>query len=156
MPAKPSRRREDRSSKVNQAAARAVIHHPWLTWGTLASIVAVIGGLGAGALWMADWLGDHVQTVAASKIADDKARAELAAHQVNDSRTFAWSSVQAVKNEMVALRNRVNDCNIQKEKVKAMTTLERAACFQYQQEFDDAVRRFEAARIAAVATTKEK
>ena len=115
--------------------------HPVMTLGTAAAAVAVLAGIAPLLIWALHYYATHE---------------ELESHKAAEARVIAWATVQAIKNETLSLRNRVNDCDIQKDKAKAMTALERAACAQYQQEYDDATRRFNEARRSAGELSKEK
>lgn len=159
MPAKPKRRREDRSPDLRHRAARAVTSHPWWSLGTLISVIAILPTIAAALAWAFGF----IETTATADRREAKLHGEILtlkadtdAHKISDARTSAWAYVQSLKNEQMALRNRVNDCDIKKDKRESMTSLERGACTQYQQEFDDATRRYNDARATATATAREK
>lgn len=58
-------------------------------------------------------------------------------------RTAAWDRVQMLRQETIVSRNRVNDCDVKRDNRDPMSTLERAACSQYADEFRAATRRHE-------------
>lgn len=105
--------------------ARGVAHrHPWLTWGTIAAVVAVLAGVIPGVLWVIE----RFQTTADAK-----------AHANRDEQKFAWVIWGQAKTNTILLRNRLNDCNV-KPTVKR-SAMEQAVCLQYQQEYDEENRR---------------
>jgi hypothetical protein len=61
-----------------------------------------------------------------------------------------------IRLETLTTRNRVNDCDIAKTGSKLMSSIERQACETYRNEYEQAIKRLEAARAEAMATTKEK
>lgn len=115
--------------------------HPVVAWSTIAALAGFAVSIAPGVLWVSE----HYQTVDDAKL-----------HQSSDARTFAWLQVQGAKTEATVLRNRVNDCDIRAAKPPPMSELEHTACGQYRQEFDEATRRFNDARNAAMAASKEK
>lgn len=112
---------------------------PWLTLTTLGTAVAILSAVGPAIL-----AGVHYFTT----------HGEFVQHQLHDESKDAWNSVQLIRLETVQARNRVNDCDIRREQTK-MTDLERSACATYRAEYESAVKSFEAAQSAAMATTKE-
>ena len=114
--------------------------HPVLTLSTIGALVAILSGSVPLLLSGLHYFAKHD---------------ELEAHKNSDARAIAWASVQAIKNEVLALRNRVNDCDIRREQAR-MSPLEKQACAQYAQEYDDASRRFSEARKTALEMSKEK
>ncbi len=128
--------------KMHSRLEHAWIHHPIVSLSTIIGVVTLISMLAPGVFWAIS----HFQTVDDAKKVENELR-----------RNIAWGLVQSIKTESIALRNRVNDCDIRKDKQDQMTRLERDACAQYQQEFDDATRRFNEARKAALEiSSKEK
>jgi hypothetical protein len=112
-----------------------------VAWTTIAALAGFAVSIAPGVLWAIN----HFQTVANAKL-----------HQASDARTFAWVQAQGMKNEVTMMRNRVNDCDIRQTKPGPMSDLERAACKQYVDEFNEASRRFVEARNAAAAASKER
>lgn len=115
--------------------------HPVATLGTIATLVAVLSGIAPLLIWALHYYATHE---------------ELETHKSTEARVTAWGTVQSLKTEQLVLRNRVNDCEIRKETPGKVSALERQACAQYQQEFDDASRRFIEARKVATEMSKEK
>lgn len=137
---KPCRRKSDQphaSDRITEAWHR----RPAITLATVATSVAILSAIGPVAL-----AGLHYFTT----------HQEFVSHQRHDESKDAWTSVQLIRLEAVATRNRVNDCDIQKEAGKAITRLEREACTTYREEYESATKRLEAARQEAIATTKEE
>lgn len=136
-----------------RTAAKRVAHHPaermTEAWNlhpkvTIASIVAaltIITSIAPALIWGVHYFATHE---------------ELAQHQRHDESKDAWASLQALRQETLVHRNRVNDCDVAKEQHKTMSPLERQACAQYASDLVDATKRFEEARTAAMATTKEQ
>lgn len=137
---------------MHKRIERTWTNHPLVSLGTIATLVTIIVAV---APFVFGWL-KNFDTVEDAKRREDHLLALIVAHQANDIRVSAWASLQAIKNEQVALRNRVNDCDIRLEKRETMSPLERQACAQYRAENEDATRRFNEARRAALETTKEK
>ena len=54
------------------------------------------------------------------------------------ARSAAWTAKALADQQVLALRNRVNDCAIRREQPPPMSPLERAACKQYDDEFSAA------------------
>lgn len=138
--------------RMHARIERTWTNHPMITLSTVIGVVTLISLVAPGVLWAIN----HFQTVEDSKRLEQELRGLIANYQTANARTTAWAQVQAIKNEVVALRNRANDCDIKSDKKDRMTPLERQACSQYQEEFEDATRRFNEARKAALDTTKEK
>lgn len=168
MPGKhktPQRRAVDHSPELKYRAARALHHHPILSWTAIGGILAIMMFVGPVIIWAAGL----VETRWHATATEDKLRGEMVAHvallraeaktfhdefagfKTNINRNMAWGLVQTVSLQTTTLRNRVNDCEIRAAKREPMTELERVACSQYRQEFDDATRRFNEARAAATA-----
>lgn len=161
----PARRAIDNSPALKYRAARAMTRHPVWSWTAIAGVITVLTFLGPVVIWAAGL----VETRWHASAVEDKLRGEMVAHvallraeaktfhdefagfKTNINRNMAWGLVQTVSLQTTTLRNRVNDCEIRAAKREPMTELERLACSQYRQEFDDATRRFNEARAAATA-----
>lgn len=138
------------------ATARA---HPAVTLGTLASLGGLLAVGGQFALWGWGFVESapharEVEKELRAEIALLATKAELAAARIDFEglkRSLAWNTVQLVGLQATTSRNRLNDCDIKHDKGASMSALERQACAQYQQEFDDATRRYNDARAAAQA-----
>ncbi len=76
-------------------ATKSARAHPWLTWGTAASIAAVLGAIPI----VAQYLPQFQSAEAAS------------AHEKQDAREFAALQYGQQQIVTLLLRNRVNDCN---------------------------------------------
>jgi hypothetical protein len=167
VPAK-TRRASDGPQLRNQAA-RVVQGHPWLSLGTLASLAAVVPVVIAGLAWAFGF----IETTAHAQGREDKLRSEMVAHvatiyaEVNKNkrefddfkasytRESAGVFLQLLENKVYVARNRVNDCEIMRGK-QQMSTLERAACSQYDAEYVEAKRRFENQQTAASQTWRAR
>ena len=121
--------------------AAAFQTHPKITLATIGTIIAILAAIGPGVFWAINYYVSH---------------SEFNAYQKHTATTLAWRDVQAIRTEAVVARNRVNDCELLKERGRGMTPLERATCAQYQAELDDANRRFVEARTLAAEASKEK
>lgn len=151
MPRKPATKL---TPAMHTRITRAWYEHPIAVLGSIASAVGIMAAIGPVILFAIHYFAS----------ADD-----LAAHKQSDARATLWNTVQATKtdkalidNKAVALRNRVNDCNIARVK-KQMSPLETQACNQYdvelgsaQEEFRIADKRLEDARTVAKEAGKEK
>jgi len=141
--------------------ARSATHfrnHPAIAWGTLAAIFTILGVIVPGGwfVWRMLELAEHASATYETKIDSSAKFAEaigriekVNSDLVGTKRNAAWLFVGQARMDVTALRNRVNDCDIRKEKHETMSALERAACSQYQQEFADAQRRFIDAQTTA-------
>lgn len=150
----PTKSKKSNAPPMHTRITKAWYEHPIATLGAIASVVAILAAIGPVLLYAVHYFATHD---------------ELEAHKHSDANAALWNTVQANKtdkalidNKAVALRNRVNDCNIARAK-KQMSSLETQACNQYdvelgaaQEEFRVADKRLEAARTAAKDATKEK
>jgi len=110
-----------------------VTRHPYWSLTTVGAIVAIVVALTP---FVSDFLGRY-QTVEAShrEVADIK-------------RQVAWIAVNQARQAATVARNRLNDCDIAKAR-HGQTSLELAACAQYQQDMDAATVAYnDAVRIA--------
>lgn len=115
MPRKPKP-----SQRWHSRAAQTVRAHPWVTWGTAASIATVLGiAIPGGA-----WLLSRYETVEAAEL-----------HAKEDERKLGQLLYGQQQIQTLLLRNRVNDC---RANVKAQ---QREACRQYEQEYREAARK---------------
>lgn len=134
--------------------------------------VAIVSGIGvfiataASAVPAARWLVEHLDAPGVEL----RMQKQLDEHKLSDARTSLWSTVIANKHELalvdakvVAIRNRVNDCRIAKDRGKPMTTLEISACNQYeeelllgQKEHEITARRLEKSRETAKEASDER
>lgn len=115
--------------------------YPKLTLATVGTLIAIVTGVMP---YVTGWINDFIR------------RAEFDAHAQTEARRGAWRDVQTIRLEAVASRNRVNDCDLLKERGRTLTPLERATCAQYSQELDEANKRLEVARTAAMALSGGK
>lgn len=117
-----------------------VQRRPWLTWGTLAAIVAIVGVIGP---WV--WaLMPHYVTVEVMETRITKAESAASSEDAKiksilqaAERARAWDRWQIAYNLTVVLRNRLNDCREARE-AGPETRARKASCDQYQQEYDEA------------------
>jgi hypothetical protein len=121
--------------RVRESAAENI--GAWL--GGAVALVTTLGLAASGVLWILS----HLQTVEDAK-----------AHAANDDRRAAWATFGQADLKALVLRNRVNDCAVKTAKAETMTNLEQVACKQYNDEYDQAMKRVEDARHEAMATTK--
>ena len=126
-------------------------NHPLFTLGTIVSLFTLIT---LGSPWINSAF-HYFETADEAKQREASLRALIANDERERKRENAWARVQSIKNSQIALRNRVNDCDIKKDKRDTMTPLERQACKQYQDEFDDAVRQFNQAQKDALDLTNK-
>lgn len=159
-------------------ATRAVRDHPWLSLGG----ITAFAGLWPIILPLVGLLVGFIDTPTAAKereaaletklntkidsqsAVNDKHVAELFAEiakihaelnemRASNARQSAGLTTQLLQTSTIVARNRVNDCNIMKQqKGTKITTLELTACFQYEQDYEDARRRFDQAQTNAVTT----
>lgn len=162
----PAKRKPDLPRPTWQARAAATVkRHPGWSWSTIAAIGATLAIGGQFAVYALGF----VQTTWGAERMENKLRGEMLAHvtllrsettAVKDelsafkatvNRNMAWSSAQMLSMQATTSRNRVNDCNILKQKKGLeVSALEQAACAQYQQDMDDANRRLSEAQAAAL------
>lgn len=115
--------KKKKAPAATRATVRAAVRaHPWLTWGTLASIVAVAAGAGSFILWVTG----QFQTTDAAR-----------SHATRDEQRYAWIVYGQSKTNVLLLRNRLNDCNAK----PIVTRAERPACDQYKQEYEEEARK---------------
>lgn len=144
--------------------------HPWLTWSTLSTIVGLLPVLGAIAAWGFGFL----ETSAQAKALEDRLRSETAAHVAliygelnklkasvearwaSDDRSSAGMFLQLLENRVIVARNKINDCNILREKKMMMTPMEMSSCFQYESNYAEAKRRWENQQSSAMQTWRGK
>lgn len=112
----------------HERARATITQHP-ITIGAAASFVVAIYPL-------VQWVDAHYQT-----------RADAV-------RAMAWTQKALADQQVLVLRNRVNDCGVRREQGGAMTPIEKAACQQYDDEFQAAVRRADEALRAAKAASQ--
>ena len=160
MPVKPIRKKKAPVAKppMHLRIAQAWYKHPI----AIATAFATFIGAVASGIPAARWIIDHVDA--------KTVQANLDAHKLADLQQGLWRNV-AVENinrglidsKLVALRNRVNDCDIDRDRSRPMTSLEARACQQYHDEFktaqddyNEASRKVNEARAAALAVSKEK
>lgn len=124
-----------RKPKRLQRARDAVRRHPW-TWGTIATVVGILGVVIPGALWV---------------IARFQTAADARSHADRDEQKFAWVIYGQAKTNVILLRNRLNDCNS-----KPITKAERPACDQYRQEYEEESQRARDLYKAAMDAGKDR
>lgn len=125
---------------------------PILTWSSIAVAVPTLGVIFS---WIAP-LVPRYATEADVALAMNKVKAELAEHvkEEGDNRrrvegARAWDRWRVAYNLTVVLRNRVNDCRVARAEGGRGTGVARAACEQYEQEFNEASR--ESQRLSDIA-----
>jgi hypothetical protein len=124
--------------------------HPWLTWGTLATIVGILGVL-------VPWgiaLEDRYQRKADAAREADAIRYEIKIGDARAERAQAWSRYGQARTEALVLGNRMRDCAVRVASGVKQTPMELTICRQYEDEYRDADQRAKEARAAAQAATK--
>lgn len=109
-------------------------NHPKITLATIGALLTTMTAIGP---FAAAWLSDFVR------------RAEFDANR----RIEAWRYVETVGLSATAARNRVNDCDILRDKGK-LSDIEKKACAQYQADLDAANRRINDAVAEAKSLSK--
>jgi hypothetical protein len=136
-------------AELHAKAAESAQRSP-LTWGALQTVISAVASTIIGVVAVLAWtdnryeLRDH----SPDRPPDMTLRQEMLAGRTTAQRTSAWITVQLVKNEATAARNRVNDCNVLREKA-ALTPMERGVCKQYDDELPMAQRRYDDALAEA-------
>lgn len=131
-----------RSPVVTPERMLAAFHHyPKLTLTGLATIIGIITAIGP---FVLTWYNDFVR------------HAEFNDYKTSTLRSDLWRDVRASQVEATLARNRLNDCNLLRERKQGLTALEKAVCKQYEDELDAANKRINVARDAAMALSKEK
>ncbi len=115
--------------------------HPLKVLGILASVVAVLSGIGPAVIWGISYYATHE---------------ELEHHKHADAVAGAWTRTTILDLRQLTLRNRVNDCNIKKESREKMSSIEKNACLQYEDEFNAATGQLIQSRSAAQDISREK
>lgn len=88
--------------------------------------------------------------------AETRVKLEALAHDKIDRRNDAWQSVGISRIEILILRNRVNECNVMKQRAKALTSLEISVCQQYDDELKQGQDRFEKQRDLAQSLSRSQ
>jgi hypothetical protein len=176
MPKPPRRRAADHSDELKYRASRMVEHHPWwsgtIVGGLLPVLATALVGVASYAFGFIDTLPQAkereqvMRKEIEAKIDDQKAnlkndvsgiytqlgqvRSDLSV-QVRQS---AGMMQNALETRVLVARKWVNDCNILRQ--HKMTALEQNACFQYDADYAEAKRRYEAAANAAMQTWQQR
>lgn len=122
--------------------------HPKLTLATVGAVIAILTSI---APFVTTWYSDFVRHAEFNAYKEDNQRI-FRSQDVKDM----WRDVRAFRMEATVARNRVNDCNVMKERQRGLTQLERAVCDQYAQDLADANRRAVEAQAAAAAASGNK
>jgi hypothetical protein len=120
----------------HERARAAAARHPGLTWGTLGALATFAAGVYP--LWQA--MDAHWQT-----------SAEATRQYREIKRLLAWQAYALANQQVLVLRNRVNDCDAKRD----ATPLEYAACSDYRREYEDARKRSDEAYEAAVKASRD-
>lgn len=145
----PHRRQEDHATELRFRAARAIREHPWWSGSVVAGLIPV----GATALvGLIGWAFGFVDTVSAAKARE----AELEKRILRQEKQSAGVLMTLLDGRVLVARNRVNDCNIQRQGGRPMSGLEMNACFQYDSDYAEAKRRYEEAATQAQKTWREQ
>lgn len=124
----------------------------------VAIISGVLAFLGAAvsATPAIQWAVGYYQTSSDAKEQEIRLHAEIEAHKIVERRTNAWAMVQDLRRDTVLSRNRVNDCNLLRERTSGLTTLEKNVCDQYRDDLEQATKKYNEAVQQAQALSKEK
>lgn len=174
----PFRRRatDRRGGSMRYGVARALGTHPWWSWSSIGVVVAILTLLSP---WLSSMFG-LIDTVSAAKEREAKleqkineqstdlnnkitavyTRIEQLAlsakeHNAADARMSVGTTLGLLENKLTASVGRVNNCNIARQG-KHMTDFERQVCFQYDADYAETKRRYEAAQVAANQTWTQR
>lgn len=123
----------------------------WLTPGNIGTLVMVIGAL----ITSAVWIDNRYITADEMKAMETRITARSQQRESAIMRKLAWSAVTDAKRDAIVARNRVNECNIKRDKREPFTALERAVCTQYEDDLHNAQVAFEAAQQLAKSTSSK-
>lgn len=155
-----------RSSRIAIIARR----YPGWSWSTLAAVVAVL----TFASPYVSSVAGLIETTSQAKAREDKIREELKSNvatiyaEVNklrmevekrwasDTRSDAGTFLQLLENKVTTARNRVNDCNIMRGRKGPLSPLESSVCKQYDDDYSEALRRYQNQQSAATQTWRER
>lgn len=103
-------------------AVKSVRANPLLTWSSVASVVAVIGGLWTGG----DWFFSRFQLAAAAELANKQIRSEIE-QQAKESKQFHSEALAGQQNILTTiLRNSLTACEKSAKKILACEEEKRA------------------------------
>ncbi len=136
MPAakKKPKPRPPSKPRWRDSARQFVKQRPLLTWGSAASMVALVGSIWTGGAWFFG----RFQLAEASDAVIKELRKDAAAHEKKDAQERIENMYGQQRIETLILRARVNDCNAKSRSVKG---IEVNICAEYQQEFREAQKR---------------
>jgi hypothetical protein len=134
--AKAPQRQRAAAPRWSERATRLVQARPILTWGTAASIIAIVGGLWTGGAWFFG----RFQLVDAAESVIKEIRKDAAAHEKKDAQERIETMYGQQRIETLILRSRVNDCAA---RTRSLKPIESNICAEYRQEFQDAQKRTE-------------
>lgn len=119
-------------------------------------IIAFLGSLSA-ATPITQWMLGYYFTSEKAQAMEARLHGELEAYKVLDQRTAAWAAVGDARRDTVLARNRVNDCNLLKQRKNySLTVLEQNICTQYDEELRLATQQFDRASETARDMSRSK
>ena len=128
-------------SSTHDRLAHAWHERPLAVLGAIATVVTILAGVGP---------------VTTALFGYYATQADLIEHKESDALAAARQAVRDWRIEATLARNRVNDCDIIKDRGKAQSDLERRACAQYREELSVAQQRYYKARETVAELNKEK
>ena len=131
-------------------ARETVSRYPKIAWGTVAAIVGILGVI-------VPWgisLEARYQRVEAAAAAEAKIRDDMKAHAQADTRSQAWAQFGQQDMRQLVIGKWLIDCAVKLEQSKTPSAIERAACKEFESQWQVARERAEQARREAQATTK--
>jgi hypothetical protein len=124
----------------------------WFTPGNIGVAVGVVATL-AGAV---TWVDHHFISADEAQAMETRIMGEARARESRVMRRLEWAAVTDARRDAIVARNRVNECNIKREKKdETMSQLERSVCAQYDDDLHLAQGEYEKALSAAKAMSKE-
>lgn len=150
--AKPTKPKAVPKAPMHERMKEAWYQHPV----AIVSAVLVFVGAAVSAAPAIQWAFGYYQTSENAKLMAAQLRAELDAYREAQRRSGAWGNVGDLRRDTVLARNRVNDCNLLKERKSGLTILEKNVCKQYDDELTLATDKFDRAQREAMMMTKDK
>jgi len=126
-------------------ARGAVSRYPKITWGTVAAVVGILGVI-------VPWgisLEARYQRVEAAAAAEAKIREDMKAHAQADTRSQAWAQYGQQDMRQLVIGKWLVDCAVKIEQSKTPSAIERAACKEFESQWQVARERAEQARREA-------
>lgn len=150
--AKPTKPKAVPKAPMHERMKEAWYQHPV----AIVSGVLIFLGAAVSATPAIQWAVGYYQTSENAKAMEARLRAELEAYKTVKQRNDAWAKSQDLRRDTVLARNRVNDCNLLKERKSGLTPLEKNVCQQYDDELRLATSKFDKAQSDADSMSKDK